>query len=304
MHVKLTDRLGRNSKCVLLLKLFVLFTLVQAYVIFLTEMGGGWVERHLPTMTQHILSLLSHPKATATHIDAVYSRKCVSFVLRSVFGQLLGESAQFIAAKHLCQLIIQTTGTSSRGQRSEVMGREAEDGNAGGGNGEREGRDRSSSHLQTQQQQQQHVVICAILEVGALVFNLNTAALPLVASDGVMAGGRGHEDDPAPSSKQQQPPLFAALNSILMLPHLAPRLAAAWCLHCVSLALPSQLCYLITHCLDQLRDPKKQTQVLGGGGGGGAELEITADHRPPKWQNDRPSSYLLGHESHRLSIVP
>jgi hypothetical protein len=221
------------------------------------------VERHLPTMTQHILSLLSHPKATSTHIDAVYSRKCVSFILRSVFGQLLGESAQFIAAKHLCQLIIQTTatsGTGSRGHRSEVTGREAEDGStATGGGSEREGRDRSSSHLLSQQQQQQHGVICAILEVGALVFNLNTAALPLVVSDGSVVGGRDQEDDP--SCSRQQPPLFAALNGILALSQLAPRLAAAWCLHCVSIALPSQLCFLVTHCLKQLRDPRKQTQV-------------------------------------------
>lgn len=237
---------------------------MQAYVIFLTEMGGGWVERHLPTMTQHILSLLSHPKATATHIDAVYSRKCVGFVLRSVFGQLLGESAQFVAAKHLCQLIIQTTaasgGQTSRGQRSEGVGRDSEDGNAMGGS-EREGRDRSSSHTQSQQHQQQHVVICAILEVGALVFNLNTAALPLVVADtsgGGVAGGGSQGDS---TSSKQQPPLFTALNNILMLPQLAPRLAGAWCLHCVSLALPSQLCYLVSHCLSQLRDPKKQTQV-------------------------------------------
>lgn len=230
-------------------------------MIFLTEMGGGWVERHLPTMTQHILSLLSHPKTTSTHIDAVYSRKCVGFILRSVFGQLLGESAQFIAAKYLCQIVVQTTaalggggnsGQTSRGQRSDGVGREADDGNG-------EGRERSSSHIQSQQQQ--HGVICAILEVGALVFNLNTAALPLVVSDtsgGGVASGGSQGDEP---SSKQRPPLFTALNNILMLPQLAPRLAGAWCLHCVSLALPSQLCYLVSHCLSQLRDPKKQTQV-------------------------------------------
>ncbi len=97
-------------------------------------------------------------------------------------------------------------------------------------------------------------MICAILEVGALVFNLNTAALPLVASD--VGGGAGGGD-----SSKQQPPLFAALNGILVMPHLAPRLAAAWCLHCVSLALPSQLSHLVTHCLAQLRDHRRQTQV-------------------------------------------
>ena len=248
-------------------------THTQAYVIFLTEMGGGWVERHLSTVTQHILSLLSHPKTISTHIDAVYSRRCVSFILRSVFGQLLGESAQYVAVKRLCTLIMQTT--VAGGQRSEVMMADREGDNGGiGGGGEREreggkeggGRDRSSSQLQQQQQQQQHIVICAILEVGALVFNLNTAALPLVVSDtpptrvggGVKMAGSGGE----PSSKdQQQPPLFVALNRILMMPQLSARLAGAWCLHYVSLALPSHLSYLVAHCLSQLREPRKQTQV-------------------------------------------
>ena len=236
-------------------------------------MGGGWVERQLPVMTQHILSLLSHPKATSTHLDAVYSRKCVSFILRSVFGQLLGESAQYVAVKHLCRLIIQTTSSgglpvTSRGQRSEGLvgmdtegeGGEKEGGGGGGGGGG--GRDRSSSQLQ---QQQQHVVICAILEVGALVFNLNTAALPLMVSDTPTKVG-GVDDDPSnPSSsssaKQQQPPLFTALNNILQMPQPAARLAGAWCLHCVSLALPSHLSHLVTHCLTQLRNPRMQTQV-------------------------------------------
>ena len=213
------------------------------------------MERHLPTVTQHILSLVSHPKATPTHIDAVYSRKCVNFILRSVFGQLLGESAQYLAAKQLCQLIIQTVTSggggggglpqSSRAQRSDggdeggVGGRDEGGGAMGGG------RERTASQLQTQQQQ--HVVICAILEVGALVFNLNTAALPLVASD---SGGGGGGDS------QQDPPLFTALNHTLRMPQLAARLAGAWCLHCVSLALPSQLCTLVSHCLAQLQDPR------------------------------------------------
>lgn len=235
----------------------------QAYVIFLTEMGGGWVEHHLSIVTQHILSLLSNAKATSTHIDAVYSRKCVSFILRSVFGQLLGESAQYIAVKHLCQFIIQgmssvggSGGTvssrgsllASKGQRTED--RPQEDGGGVGSTNEKESRDKSSS-------QQHHMMICAIHEIGALVYNLNTAALPLIAADatggggGDGGGGRGGKD----------PPLFSALNHILVMPQLAARLAGAWCLRSISLALPSQLYFLVSHCLSQLRDPKKQTQV-------------------------------------------
>lgn len=221
-------------------------------------MGGGWVERHLPVVTQHILTLLSHAKATSTHIDAVYSRKCVSFILRSVFGQLLGESAQYVAVQHLCRIITQTMSSGGlmstpRGQRSEMVDHEGEGEREkeGGGGG---GRDRSSSQLH--QQQQQHMVICAVLEVGALVFNLNTAALPLMVSDTPRGGGaeEGH-------ASKQHPPLFTALNNILLMSQPAARLAGAWCLHCVSLALPSHLSHLVGHCLSQLQDPKRQTPV-------------------------------------------
>ena len=75
-------------------------------------MGGKWLERHLPLISQSVLDLLSHPKTTSTHIDAVYSRKCVQFILRSMFGGLLSESTQLIAAIHLCKVITQLSAGS------------------------------------------------------------------------------------------------------------------------------------------------------------------------------------------------
>lgn len=108
----------------------VVFLTVQTYVVFLTEMGGVWVERHLPTIAKHVLELVAHPKTTQSHIDAVYARKCVGFIFRSVFGKLLGESAQFIAAKHLCQLIVTMSVVSSSSASSGGSG------GAQGGQGE------------------------------------------------------------------------------------------------------------------------------------------------------------------------
>lgn len=229
------------------------------------------MERHLPIVTRHILSLLSSPKATSTHIDAVYSRKCISFILRSTFSQLLGESAQFVAAKHLCQFLSQTIASYGGGgggvTRSEDRDYENGEGGVSGG-GDKEVKEKGSS--QQQQQQQQHMVICAILEIGFLVFNLNTAALPLVVFDGVggMAGGAGpsamgigDNDGGMNGGNVSQPPLFSALNGVLLMPQQAIQLAGAWCLRCVGLALPSQLSYLVSHCLSQLRESRRQTQV-------------------------------------------
>ena len=210
--------------------------ITQTYVVFLGEMGGVWVEKHLSVIAKHVLDLLIHPKTISTHIDAVYSRKCVSFILRSVFGKLLGESAQLVAARHLCQLICQSVTGVSASQRSE--------------DGEKQGEGEKDKAVL------QHMVICSVLEIGALLYSLNTAALPLVVGDsGAIAV------PPAPQREQQkQPPLLAALSCILVYTTLAARLAGAWCMHGIGLALPSQLSALVDYCLHQL----KGSRLVGG----------------------------------------
>lgn len=204
-----------------------LIHLPQAYVVFLSALGGGWVERHLPLITRHILELVSHAKTTSTHIDAVYSRKCVGFVLRQVFGRLLGESAQLAAARHLSQLVSQTVAMI---KGASLAGRQSKDEKSS------DGGDKEKISLQ------QHVIICALIEIGALVYNLNTAALPLVIGDNVGVVS-------LTELMEHPPPLLAALSSILTLPYMAARLAAAWCMRCIGLALPSQLGVLVDYCL-------------------------------------------------------
>ena len=213
-------------------------------------MGGGWVERNLPIITKHVLELVSHPRTISTHIDAVYSRKCISFILRSVFGRLLGESAQFLAARHLCQFVSQTVASSApqplRHQQSkDSFGERSEQ-----GSGEKE-RDRERDRFSLQQ----HMVICAVLEIGALVYSLNTAALPLVTGE----GGTSPQE-----LVQKKPPLLSAMNEVLRHQQQAPRLAAAWCMFCVGLALPSQLSTLVDFFLLQLKSSKKSISAVSG----------------------------------------
>ena len=228
-------------------------TTPQTYIILLTEMGGGWVERNLPIITKHILELVSHPRTISTHIDAVYSRKCISFILRSVFGRLLGESAQFLAARHLCQFVSQTVASSGsqplRHQSSrDNFGERSEQASSG----EKE-KDKEKDRLSLQQ----HMVICAVLEIGALVYSLNTAALPLVIGEG--GGGTFPQE-----LVQRKPPLLLAMNEVLRLQQQAPRLAAAWCMFCVGLALPSQLSTLVDFFLLQLKSSKKSLSAIAG----------------------------------------
>lgn len=74
---------------------------------FISTLGGGWLEKNFAAFLSHVLSLVSqsHPKAAQAQIDAVCSRRCVSFVLRATIGGLLGEKAQIAAAKEICQAI-------------------------------------------------------------------------------------------------------------------------------------------------------------------------------------------------------
>lgn len=74
---------------------------LQAYVAFVRCAGSEWLERNMQPFVAHMLELAANPKVAATHMDAVYSRKCVSHVLRSTLGRMLGERAQLAACKEL-----------------------------------------------------------------------------------------------------------------------------------------------------------------------------------------------------------
>nr|CAD7261014.1 unnamed protein product [Timema shepardi] len=77
----------------------------HAYVVFVQIMGGVWLERNLTTLLTHVLDLVANPKAASSHVDAVYSRKCINFILRSVLGRMLGEKAQASACKEITQIV-------------------------------------------------------------------------------------------------------------------------------------------------------------------------------------------------------
>ena len=78
----------------------------KAYVEFVKCLGGVWLERNINEFLNHILNLVTNPRACPTHVDAVYARKCVLFILRSVIGGILSEKAQIAAAKEICQVVI------------------------------------------------------------------------------------------------------------------------------------------------------------------------------------------------------
>jgi len=74
-------------------------------VEFVHSLDVTWLEKNLNTFMRHILDLVANPKSASSHVDAVYSRKCISFILRSVLGQMLSEKAQSLACKELALIV-------------------------------------------------------------------------------------------------------------------------------------------------------------------------------------------------------
>ena len=70
------------------------------------SMGGVWLEHNLPAFVHHVLHLVANPRAAPSHVDAVYARKCVLFIMRMLFGGILGETAQMTAAREVCRIIV------------------------------------------------------------------------------------------------------------------------------------------------------------------------------------------------------
>uniref|UniRef100_A0A8D0CV99 HEAT repeat-containing protein 5B n=1 Tax=Sander lucioperca TaxID=283035 RepID=A0A8D0CV99_SANLU len=193
----------------------------QAYVVFVTTLGGQWLERNFATFLSHVLDLVSHPRATQTHVEAVYSRRCVSFMLRATLGGLLGEKAQIAAGKEICQAI-------SKQMRAVVVNDISGENKAGAA-------DVSAS---------QHVMVCALKELGSLVQSLSATASPLIQEPSIG--------------------LLETVTSVLLHPSMAARLAAAWCLRCVAVALPYQLTPLLDRCAERINNLKSSPEAVSG----------------------------------------
>ncbi|XP_052602269.1 HEAT repeat-containing protein 5B isoform X2 [Peromyscus californicus insignis] len=195
----------------------------QAYVVFVTTLGGQWLERSFATFLSHVLDLVSHPRATQTHVDAVYSRRCVSFILRATVGSLLGEKAQIAAAKEICQAI----GKQMKAVEAVVNDTSSENKSGAA--------DIAAS---------QHVMVCALQELGSLVQSLNATASPLIQEASIG--------------------LLEIVTSVLLHPSMAARLAAAWCLRCVAVALPFQVTPFLDRCAERLNNLKTSPEAVSG----------------------------------------
>uniref|UniRef100_A0A182VRX2 HEAT repeat-containing protein 5A n=1 Tax=Anopheles minimus TaxID=112268 RepID=A0A182VRX2_9DIPT len=191
----------------------------HAYVVFVQTMGGLWLERNLQSFLVHVLDLVANPKAASSHVDAVYSRKCINFILRSVIGKMLGEKAQSSACKELIHLIAKQMNSIDFNPENA--------------------KDSNQETLFSQ-----HLLVCALQELGSLVLLLGTTAQNLLADQSLN--------------------FVDAICAVLIHPCMAARLAAAWCLRCVCVAVPGQITPLIDRFIDAIEKMRTSPDAISG----------------------------------------
>jgi HEAT repeat-containing protein 5 len=192
----------------------------HAYVIFVQTMGSVWLERNMQTLLVHVLDLVANPKAASSHVDSVYSRKCINFILRSVIGKMLGEKAQSSACKELIVHII-----AKQMNSIDFNPENAKDSNQ-------------------ETLFSQHLLVCALQELGSLVLSLGTTAQNLLADQSLN--------------------FMDVVCSVLVHPCSAARLAAAWCLRCICVAVPSQITPLIDRCIEAIEKMRSSPDAISG----------------------------------------
>ncbi|XP_039994056.1 HEAT repeat-containing protein 5A isoform X3 [Xiphias gladius] len=243
----------------------------QACVVFVSTLGGSWLEANFPAFLSLLMELASHGRATQTPGEAVVTRRCVSFILRSTLGSLLGEKAQTNAAKQLCLAVASQKraigicsyrpctflqcGRDEMGllvlqgsQMLLLLYAALTDGNV-------ETRVSSADVSASQ-----HVLVCCLLELGGLIQGLGSTAAPLLADSSTA--------------------LLDTVISVLLHPSSSARLAAAWCLRCVAMAMPSQCSSLLDRCAERLVALKSSPEAVAGYGAAVATLVASVQHCP------------------------
>ncbi|XP_038207132.1 HEAT repeat-containing protein 5B isoform X1 [Zerene cesonia] len=128
----------------------------HAYVIFVQNMGGVWLERNMTTFLAHVLDLVANPKAASSHVDAVYSRKCINYILRNTLGKMLGEKAQASACREIIQIVAKQMNSIDFNPENA--------------------KDCNQETLFSQ-----HLLVCALTEAGELSLQLGTSVHNLVS---------------------------------------------------------------------------------------------------------------------------
>lgn len=118
----------------------------HSYALLAVFLGTIWLEKNLSLLLNHLLELLIHPKAASTHVESVFSRRCVSFIITSLVGKQLSEKSQAQAVREVVRIVSRYVSTASSAAAAATQ---------------------ESDHSDTQVNQ--HLIICAMDVIGVLV---------------------------------------------------------------------------------------------------------------------------------------
>jgi hypothetical protein len=130
-----------------------------SYIEIVDQLGCSWLERNFTFYVKHLLDLLTNLKANTTHMDAVFSRRCIFFILHSLCKRL-SEKAQLNAIKSFSVIIFKYK-TESIGDLNDLNLV-------------------ASKETVSQADLHQHVLICILLQMGCIFDDLGTCASTLI----------------------------------------------------------------------------------------------------------------------------
>nr|XP_006116426.1 HEAT repeat-containing protein 5A isoform X2 [Pelodiscus sinensis] len=199
--------------------------ITQAYVVFVYTLGGQWLERNFSALLSHILDLVSQSHPKA--IQTQMDAICCRRCISFILRAIVGGLLGEKAQIAAAKEICQAIW-----KLKKVVDIVMNDSNL---------ETRISTADVTASQ---HVLVCALHELGSLIHGLGTTAAPLLqdSSTGVLD----------------------AVISVILHPSISVRLAAAWCLRCIAVALPSYVSPLLDRCIERLSALKSSPEAVTG----------------------------------------
>uniref|UniRef100_A0A7E4VHX8 HEAT repeat-containing protein 5B n=1 Tax=Panagrellus redivivus TaxID=6233 RepID=A0A7E4VHX8_PANRE len=203
--------------------------LAYAYVEVVRELGASWLERNLPFFIRHLLDVISKCGPLAFSNNPAQTAEVVH----------MRRCVSFIFRHTLGQILSEPSQLTACKFFGEFLNDYI---NSFDCLPDSESERLLSAEIYSSAQ----ATVVALLEISALVRQIGTAVTPLfVEASGIME------------------PVFASLQH----PVLGARLAAAWCLRCVTSSVPSQRTPLIDRCinrLSKLEHLKKSPEAISG----------------------------------------
>ncbi|NXX91465.1 HTR5A protein, partial [Centropus bengalensis] len=197
----------------------------QAYVVFVSTLGAQWLERNFSTFLSHILDLVSQ-----SHPKAMQNQMDAIGCRCCVSFILRATVGGLLGEK--AQIAAAKEICQAIWKLKKVVDAAMSDSNL------------ETRISTTDVTASQHVLVCALQELGSLIHGLGTTAAPLLqdSSTGVLE----------------------AVISVILHPSVSVRLAAAWCLRCIAVALPSYVSLLLDRCIERLSALKSSPEALTG----------------------------------------